>query len=161
MKFIADCMLGKLARWVRILGYDTLYDRALRDADLLQKALETGRILLTRDTRLFAKIPLNAGLFIQSDHLAEQLQQVVLALHLDVSCDVLTRCLACNTELQQVEKSAVEPDVPDFIFHTHNDFARCPRCGKIYWKGSHQAHIWERVRQLKTGAPWPLIKQQR
>jgi uncharacterized protein with PIN domain len=153
MRFIADCMLGKLARWLRILGYDTLYYRAISDVDLLQKTLETGRLLLTRDTRLFAKTPMNSGFFITSDHVEDQLQQVVRALHLDVSRDVLTRCIACNAELTQVEKSAVEPDVPDFIYYTHNDFSRCPRCGKIYWKGSHQAHIWERVKRLKTGAP--------
>ena len=150
MRFIADCMLGKLAKWLRILGYDTLYFHAISDDELRNNTLATGRILLTRDTKLFNRIPSNQGLFIASDHVAEQLKQVVCALHLDCSQQTLTRCLACNAELERVAKENVECLVPDFIYHTHTDFARCPQCGKIFWKGSHQAHIKE---QLNTLAP--------
>jgi uncharacterized protein with PIN domain len=148
MKFIADCMLGKLAKWLRILGYDTLYFHEIADDELLNKALTTGRILLTRDTKLFSQIPSNSGLFIESDHLEDQLKQVTLALHLDLSQNMLTRCLECNTELERVEKKEVESRVPDFIYHTHNGFSRCPHCGKVYWKGSHQAHIGRRLQKI-------------
>jgi uncharacterized protein with PIN domain len=141
-------MLGKLAKWLRILGYDTLYFHAISDEELLNNALTTDRILLTRDTKLFSRIPSNQGLFIASDHVAEQLKQVVLALQLDWSQHTLTRCLECNAELERVTKEEIEPLVPDFIYHTHTDFARCPQCGKIFWKGSHQAHIEERLRSL-------------
>jgi uncharacterized protein with PIN domain len=148
MRFIADCMLGKLAKWLRILGYDTLYFHAISDEELRNNALTTGRILLTRDTRLFNHIPSNQGLFIASDHVAEQLKQVVLAFHLDWSQRMLTRCLECNTVLERIAKEEIEPLVPDFIYHTHTDFARCPQCGKIFWKGSHQAYIEEQLNTL-------------
>lgn len=150
MKFIADCMLGKLAKWLRILGYDTLYQRPPGDAALAQKALAAGRLLLTRNAKLLARLPLQAGLLIASDHVAEQLQQVVFTLHLEVSDHLLTRCLACNAELQPIAKHEAAAAVPDFIYHTHADFARCPRCGKIYWQGSHHAHIAARVKHLQT-----------
>ena len=148
MKFIADCMLGKLAKWLRILGYDTLYFHKIDDDDLFDKVMYTRSILLTRDTKLFVKIPYNSGLFINSDHVKEQLQQVVLALHLDCSEAFLSRCIACNMKLESVEKLEIETRVPDFIYYTHTDFSHCSHCGKVYWKGSHQSHIQETLRQL-------------
>ena len=93
MKFIADDMLGRLAKWLRILGYDVAYTVPISDAELLRRATAEGRILLTRDTKLIARCQKEEGLFIQSDALREQLKQVIEAHHLDVGAHVLSRCL--------------------------------------------------------------------
>lgn len=147
--FIADCMVGKLAKWLRILGCDTWYFHAVSNEILLQNVLETGRILLTRDTALFRRIPKGSGLFIESDHVEEQLKQVIEAVPLDlVHAEILTRCVRCNKRLQPVEKSEIEAQVPEFVYHTQTEFSRCRGCGKVYWKGSHQAHIIETLKRF-------------
>lgn len=148
MTFIADRMLGKLARWLRMLGYDTQYVQQF-DAELLQQAYQTQRIVLTRNTTLFASLPPDAGVFITSDHVAAQAQQILDSFHLTPDeTRVLSRCLTCNTVLERVEKTIVEGEVPDFIFHTQQEFARCPHCRKLYWKGSHHQKVLKQLGQL-------------
>lgn len=149
MTFLADRTLGKLARWLRMLGYDTLSVQHI-DADRLECAQQTQRVVLTRDTAFFARLPPDTGIFITSDHVAEQVQQVLKAFRLTPDeARPLSRCLACNTLLEQIEKATVEGEIPDFIFHTQQEFARCPHCRKVYWKGSHHQNILKRLSQIK------------
>lgn len=137
MKFIADDMLGRLAKWLRILGYDVAYTVPISDAELLRRATAEGRILLTRDTKLIARCRKEEGLFIQSDALREQLKQVIEAHHLDVGAHALSRCLICNEPIQTVEKKTIKDSVPEHVYKAHDAFRQCPRCGRIYWPGSH------------------------
>jgi uncharacterized protein len=150
MKFWADAMLGKLARWLRILGYDTLYQKHRSGTDIGLQASQSGRLLLTRDTTLFAALPPDTALFIESDHLEAQLLQVARACSLDLSEAVLTRCPECNAVLERVAKADVAGRVPDFVYHTHADFACCPHCGRVYWKGTHQADMLARITRLAS-----------
>ncbi|MBI5167328.1 MAG: Mut7-C RNAse domain-containing protein [candidate division NC10 bacterium] len=147
-KFIADTMLGRLAKWLRILGYDTIYFSGTDDGLLLQMAREGGRILLTRDTRLLQHKGLGRYLFIQSDHLKEQLRQVVAELKLDPEEGLGSRCPRCNAELGEIEKGEVEGRVPEFVFKQQEDFFHCHGCGRIYWPGSHLQKMMERVREI-------------
>ena len=154
MRFIADAMLGRLARWLRFLGYDTLYVRKGEDTPLLQIAEEEGRILLTRDTHLIKRrLPIRC-LFIRSDHLVEQLKQVIEELNLEVGEGVGTRCMQCNVPLEEVERSEVQGLVPDFVFRAHQEFYRCPACLKIFWPGSHLQRMEEVLKNLCASSSW-------
>ena len=137
MRFVVDVMLGRLAKWLRILGYDTFYDPSARDEELLKRVEEEKRILLTRDTRLAARLKSDRCLLIESQNAKEQLRQVVQAFGLDASNYLLSICTRCNEKVESVNKSAVKGKVPGYVFANHDEFVQCGRCGRIYWSGSH------------------------
>ncbi len=150
MRLVADAMLGRLAKWLRVLGYDTLYWRG-DDAGLVRLALAEDRLLLTRDTRLPSRLPPGRTLLIESDHYEEQLHQV--AGRLGVPLQVGHRCLRCNQPLEPAAKAEVRGQVPEFVWDRHDRFARCPRCRRIYWEGTHYARMLatlERVAPVKN-----------
>jgi uncharacterized protein with PIN domain len=136
-------MLGRLAKWLRLLGYDTVYSPSLDDADLARLSLAEDRLLLTRDTQLAQRRRLRS-LLIKSDHLAEQLAQVRQELCLAPSSGVLSRCLRCNTSLDSIDRADARETVPPHVWRTHECFSRCPSCGRIYWPGTH----WERMHRM-------------
>ncbi len=148
MKFVVDVMLGRLAKWLRFLGHDTLYFRG-DDDRLLALAREEGRVLLTRDTHLLKRCPTGRVLFIRGDHLSEQLKQVIEELDLPVEGRG-SRCMRCNVPLESVEKAEVEHLVPEFVFRTQPLFSRCPSCRRIYWPGSHVRRMEEALRDVVT-----------
>ncbi len=148
-RFIADDQLGKLARWMRIIGLDTLYSQEIEDRELIRAAVEEGRILLTRDTRIAAEPGEAKCLFIESDNWIEQLRQILSAYHLKVLPEKLfTRCLLCNSPLSPIGKDDVRERVPPFVFRTQEEFVRCPICDKIYWQGTHVNHVLEKLKPL-------------
>ncbi len=140
-------MLGRLATWLRILGYDAEYFPG-EDPALLRHAWDEGRVLLTRDTHLLRRRRLPPHLFIQSDHVAEQLRQVVEALHLDPAQPAGRRCPRCNVTLEPRAKAEVEGRVPDFVWSHHEEFWSCPRCQRVYWAGSHRQRMDVAIRAL-------------
>ncbi len=146
-RFLADAMLGRLARWLRILGYDVEYSPS-EDDDLLLQARREGRILLTRDTRLLRRQQLPPYLFIQSDHVMEQLRQVVGTLHLDPAAPPSRRCIRCNAVLEPQSKDEVLGLVPEFVWSHHEAFWRCPRCRRIFWAGTHRQRMEEAIKAL-------------
>jgi len=150
--FIADDQLGKLARWLRILGFDTVYFREIDDAELIRKAAEEKRILLTRDTRIAERPGPANCIFVESDNWLEQLQQLVAQLNLKLTADNLfSRCLLCNSVLRGVPKAEVKDRVPPFVFQTQEEFVRCPSCDKIYWQGTHVSHVLEKLKPFFPG----------
>jgi uncharacterized protein with PIN domain len=146
-RFLADAMLGRLARWLRILGYDAEYFPG-EDNDLLRQAWQQQRILLTRDTRLLQRRRLPPHLYIRSDHVTEQLRQVVAALRLNPAVPPARRCLCCNTVLEPRHKEEVLGLVPEFVWSHHEAFWGCPRCGRIYWAGTHRRRMEETIKAL-------------
>jgi len=147
--FIADDQLGKLARWLRILGLDTLYFRTIEDGELVRKATEEKRILLTRDT-VIANDPGPADcILIQSDNWMEQLRQLIAELKLKLTAeDLFSRCLLCNSPLEPVPKPDVKERVPPFVFQTQEEFVHCSSCDKVYWQGTHVSHVLEKLKPL-------------
>lgn len=135
MKFIADAMLGKLAKWLRLLGYDTYYETDISDDDLLRIANGEDRIILTRDTLLIRRKLCRRYLFILDDYVQNQLRQTIDAFHLSAS--PFSRCLICNVIIREVEKSSVQNQVPEYTYKTQDRFAQCPQCGRVYWPGTH------------------------
>jgi uncharacterized protein with PIN domain len=137
MKFIADAMLGRLARELRLLGYDVLYDPALNDNEIIRRGLEEDRMILTRDTGLASRPLARHSLFIRNDHVKEQVRQVLDACRFEGEQRPLTRCSVCNGQLVPVGRDAVRDLVPDYVFGRMRTFMRCGGCGRVYWHGSH------------------------
>lgn len=152
-RFLADAMLGRLARWLRILGYDAAYDPA-EDEDLLARAQQEGRILLTRDTRLVRRRRLPRHLFIESDEVLVQVRQVLSALGLPCTAGPARRCLRCNVPIEPCSKDEVAGRVPEFVWSQHQAFWRCPACERIYWPGTHWQRMEETLHVLREGGPF-------
>lgn len=135
--FAAEKTLGKLAKWLRLLGFDTIYEPEVAAEEFVQK-LENDRILLTRTRRTRRKSPTYKLIFVHSDNWAEQLKQIILELGLKAAqTRPFSRCLQCNIPIVSAEKDTLWGRVPDYIFETHDHFLSCPKCGKVYWSGSH------------------------
>jgi uncharacterized protein with PIN domain len=141
MKFLADAMLGRLAKWLRVLGHDTAYFPQLEDDQLIRLARAEGRTLLTRDRDLTRRKGVRS-LLIESDRFEEQLGQLLRDLNLDCT-NQTPRCPRCNAALLRVTKEDISARVPGYVLSRHSDFTRCPRCDKVYWKGTH----WQRMRE--------------
>ncbi len=149
MQFVADAMLGKLARWLRIMGYDTLCaaDMPVDDDDLLNIALDEGRILLTRDRELYHRA-IDAGVravFVASTDIVAQLVQLVKLVGLELrDTPAKTICPSCNGSLYPASRSDVRGLVPATVLDTHREFWVCQSCGKVFWEGSH----WRRIKEI-------------
>lgn len=140
-------MLGKLARWLRLLGYDVVYYPLVRDIELIERALKENRIILTRDTRLIKRKLIKDYLLIRSDRYLEQLTQVIVELKLEVNeGDFFTRCLICNRLIENAEKGEVKDRVPPYVYRTQDSFYHCPDCGRIYWPGTHSVRAREKLK---------------
>ena len=145
-RFAVDEMLGTLARWLRIMGYDAAYQKDRGDEAIIDEARTQDRILLTRDRALAARMGEN-GLYIVSDQLEGQLRQVWKAFGLKPNLD-MTRCTVCNGELEPMEEPLAKAKVPEGVFLLNRDFFQCVSCGKIYWRGTHWLNIKKRLAAL-------------
>src|SRR5262245_20323143 len=144
MKFIADVMVGKLARWLRILGFDAAYSNKFEDDELIGIAERENRTILTRDRGLASRRMSTRCLLIGSDNYKEQIRQVIAEFNLE-HFEIFSRCIECNAELQQVDKEDVFERVPPFVYLTQNRFAMCPSCRRVYWHGTHAAEILKQL----------------
>lgn len=149
IKFLADRMLGKLAKELRMLGYDTAYYRGEEAYPLIKLAREEDRVILTRNTKLFPKRAEDRIIRVTevkpSLQLRELLQKKVISLKEGAP---FSRCLLCNLPLDEIPRDEAEGKVPDFIFYKQKTFSRCPQCLRIYWQGSHQDHMLTKVDEL-------------
>ncbi|MFA5312502.1 MAG: Mut7-C RNAse domain-containing protein [Methanomassiliicoccales archaeon] len=145
-RFSADEMLGSLAKWLRIMGYDTSYERDKKDDDILSLARAEDRILLTRDKLLAQKAGCD-GTYVDSGSVDEQIRQVSRQYGLDLD-ERGTRCAVCNGQLVTVPKQEASPLVPPRSLAMMEEFFRCPGCGKMYWKGTHWQNMIEKLRRL-------------
>lgn len=149
MKFIADKMLGRLCKWLRILGYDCIYFTDREKIELIYSSLRDDRIILTRDSRLKEKKRLKL-LFIKSQFIKEQLEQVIKDLKLAIDIDkVFSRCLICNREVKKINKESVKDRIPQYVYDTQESFSKCDFCDKVYWRGTHWDKIISDFKQIK------------
>jgi uncharacterized protein len=144
MKFIADIMLGKLARYLRMAGNDVLYFNNISDDEILHIAKDQDRIILTRDSLMLQRKDCKNGtisaILIKDDNFLEQLKQVKNDLSLNLA-PILSRCLKCNSLLEKVRKSEIEGKVPPYVFKTQDNFLYCAGCCKYYWRGTHYKNM--------------------
>ncbi len=143
-RFILDVHLGKLARYVRMLGFDALYRNDFEDQTLIDLAAEQRRIILTRDRGILKHNAVTHGYWLRADQPQAQLREVVVAFDLARQCRPFTRCMDCNGALHPVEKHAVLHRLPPGVQEDFDAFAECEDCGKIYWAGSH----YDRMRAM-------------
>ncbi|MBN1177741.1 MAG: Mut7-C RNAse domain-containing protein [Anaerolineae bacterium] len=142
-RLLLDGMLGRLAKWLRLLGYDAAYDNAATDLELAHRARSEHLVLLTRDHELAARRGLHT-LLIASDDLEEQLAQVQTQLGPPAD-PALSRCPVCNVPLCPAPPDAVADRVPPYVLRTHPTFDVCPRCNRVYWEGTHVEHMRDRI----------------
>ncbi len=143
-KFILSGELGRLAKWLRILGYDASYFESAKRGELIIQSLREGRMILTRNSRLKDHRGLRM-VYIKSDLVKDQLKQAIDELKLKIKeRDLFTRCVICNHPLEDIAKKDVGKKVPPYVFKTMEHFRRCSLCKRIYWAGTH----WNRVKEF-------------
>jgi uncharacterized protein with PIN domain len=148
-RFVADGHLGKLARFLRLLGIDVVYDRSADDRKLLDIAVAKNRALLTRDRRLLMHSVVQHGYYPRSQMPDEQMLEVVRRFQLSSAFAPYTRCLHCNAALDSVSKSEIFSRLEPLTQIYYEDFRRCAGCGKIYWPGSHFPKLQARIAALR------------
>jgi len=155
IKFIVDNNVGKLAKWLRIMGYDTVFFNAEDDSNMIATALAEGRVVLTRDTQIMKRRVVTSGqlkaILIESDKPEQQKHQVIATLNLDCQYRPFTICLECNHPLLEKSKQQVEDLVPPYVFQTQSQFMECPACHRIYWRGTHWQAMTKKLVKFMKG----------
>ncbi|NIQ38250.1 MAG: hypothetical protein GTN81_06645 [Proteobacteria bacterium] len=148
-RFIVDNTLGKLAKCLRAIGFDTIVFRSQDLHRLIQISQEENRIILTRNRRLEPKLFLGNIVIVKEDKPDLQIGTVLRSLKLHVDSEkLLSRCLMCNEELILIPRGEAEGTVPEFVFHAHTLFHRCPSCQRIYWEGTHPKNMKKKIEQI-------------
>lgn len=147
-KFAADRMLARLARWLRLLGADTLWSPETGGGAMLKRARAEGRIFLTRDKRLRTAAD---ALFLESGDFRVQMREVLLRHPFDPLAGAFSRCSRCNTRLVEAGRGAVARRVAPFVYANNERFAECRGCGRVYWNGAHPGRILRELRAMGLG----------
>ena len=151
-KFIVNTMLGNVARWLRMLGYDTLYFKKIEDWKILSMALRDERVILTRDHGLCNRARKKGAkcLLLEQDTMEERLAYISMKTGIRLYMDLeRSRCPICNYELVKVDRETVKNKVPRRVYEKHNDFWYCRKCGKVYWIGKHWKGIEETLKKAR------------
>jgi uncharacterized protein with PIN domain len=150
IKFIADAMLGKLSKWLRILGCNSLYYRDHEIDTLLFLAVNENRHILTRKTRLKDRRDLKDRLlFIKDNGTMNQLKEVITHYNLQINSEnIFTRCVICNQKLSEISPELVQGNVPNYVVSTEKFFSICPHCKRIFWKGTHFENVQQKIKKL-------------
>jgi len=149
-RFILDVHLGKLAKYLRLLGFDTLYQNNLEDKYIIRLSNNQERIILTRDVGILKHSAVLHGYYIRSDQPGEQVKEVIQRFDLIDNIQPFSRCLSCNGELKPVEKKDIEHRLDPATNRYYNEFYLCASCEKIFWKGSHYKEMLIFLRNLKS-----------
>lgn len=149
MKFILTKELGRLAKWLRILGFDTVYSKQDKPASLIIQALRDERIILTRNQRL----PKDRGLkivLVKNETIKKQVAELLKTLKIIPEPEkMFSRCILCNTILAEIAKEKVKDKVPEYVFKTQENFITCPECKRIYWQGTHWGNVQKTLEEIK------------
>ena len=155
-RFIVDVNVGRLAKWLRVLGYDTLFPTDAGDNELVRIGLREERIIVTKDSGIAERRVATTGrlrvVLIQHDDIQSQIRQVISALNLNNNGQ-FTRCIPCNELLIDLSRESAKEEVPPYVFETQEEFMRCPTCGRIYWRGTHWANMDRELAQLEGEGP--------
>ncbi len=154
-RFIVDNNVGKLAKWLRMMGYDAVFFKGDDDADMVSLALAEGRVVLTRDTEIVKRRVVTSGrlkvILFHSDEPQQQLAQVMAALDLNAHFQPFTLCLECNQPLEERSREQVKERVPPYVFRTQHQYMECPACHRIYWRGTHWRAMTAKLNELAGG----------
>jgi uncharacterized protein with PIN domain len=154
-RFIADNNVGKLARWLRLIGYDTVLLRQKDDAQMIKMALADNRVILTKDAQFTKRRLVTSGtlktVHIEQDDPEVQVRAVVETLSLDYGFKPFSRCLECNRALVARDKEEVKALIPAHVFETQTQYTQCPACHRIYWPGTHWRAMGKKLKDLQAG----------
>lgn len=146
--FVVDVNLGKLARYLRMAGFDTAYQNDLDDKELIEIMLDEDRVLLTRDRKLLMHKVVKSGYLPRSSHPAEQLEEVLKRFNLFDVVKPYTRCIHCNGFLERVPKEEILDQLEPLTKKHFQKFSQCPDCGQIYWAGSHRERLHPKLQEI-------------
>ena len=153
-RFLVDQNVGKLTKWLRLLGYDAVFFTGDDDNQMVKQALNENRILITRDTAIRRrKVALSGQLTVitfETEDAETQMQQLIAGLSLTEDSQPLSRCLEDNALLHSIDKTDVEKRVPTHTFKTQDEFMECPACGRVYWRGTHWQALERRLNSFKS-----------
>jgi uncharacterized protein with PIN domain len=150
-RFVVDVHLGTLARYLRLLGFDTLYRNDFNDSELAAIAARQRRIVLTRDVGLLKRKTVTRAHWLRTHDPERQIEEVATALQLQRMIRPFTRCLACNGQLALIERAAVRDHVPARVYSRFRMFVRCRHCRRVYWRGTHYRRLQRLVARVRTG----------
>ncbi|HEY4716569.1 MAG TPA: Mut7-C RNAse domain-containing protein [bacterium] len=157
MKFVVDRMLGKLARLLRLLGFDAEYVTEVDDSDI-EKWSMSGAIFLTRG-RKYEKESKNSVYIVKENYPVFQVREIISALVIDLDVkNFFSRCLECNKLLEQAAEDDVKSRVPEYVRKTMNEFSTCPSCRRIYWEGTHRTHMQEMIDVIRKEKPYSQVE---
>ena len=146
-------MLGKLTRWLRMLGHDVNYYRSTDDNKLIELAKSEKRVLLTRDLKLYEQAVTHGveAILVEATNEAEKLAGLASRFNFKLEIDLnVSRCPKCNTRIEAVSKEAVMHQIPEATSTYYNDFWKCPRCGQVYWQGAHWKRIEKTLKEARN-----------
>jgi uncharacterized protein with PIN domain len=147
LRFIVDHNVGKLARWLRMMGFDSLFFTGGDDSAMIRQALAGGRVILTRDTEIGKRRVINSGrvraVVFRSESPEQQIRHLLSEFDLMKQSRPFTLCLECNQPLAEKSPDDVRERVPPYVFATQTQFMECPACRRVYWRGTH----WEAMRR--------------
>jgi len=153
-KYVLDNHLGKLATYLRILGFDTLYDTKYNDDELAEISQNSNRILLTRDRRLLMRSVITRGYWVRALEPKQQLFEVIKRYQLSNRINPFRRCLRCNSYLEAIKKEEIFQRLEPLTRKYYNEFSICRNCNRLYWKGSHYEHMNKMITELKQMNLW-------
>ncbi len=148
-KFFADDMVGRLCWWLRMIGYDTAYQREIDDDELAARARREGRVVLTRDTSFASRYPDVRVFYLKTDRAEEQVWRVLREFHLEFDHDWFSRCLVCNTPLMAVPKEKYRSRIPPYVYRTLDEFWYCRTCDQLFWRGTHHQNMVKKLGRLR------------
>ena len=155
-RFIVDVNVGRLAKWLRVMGYDTLFPSNSEGNELVRLALREDRIIVTKDSGLAVRRLVTTGrlkvVLINYDDVKSQLRQVIRSLNLN-SRREFSRCIRCNEGLLELPRQSAKKQVPPYVYETQREFGECPLCRRIYWRGTHWANIQRELEEFQDGEP--------
>jgi len=147
-KFILDVHLGRLAKFMRMLGLDVLYKNDFTDNEIVKKSLDEKRTILTKDRDLLKRNDVTHAYWIRNEDLKNQLEEIINRFQLKNNINIFSRCLVCNSLLRKIEKEKVFDRIPPKVKERQTEFSYCPECDKIYWKGTHYENMKKLLNEL-------------
>jgi uncharacterized protein len=153
-KFIVDANVGKLAKWLRMMGFDTLFFDELDDGKMVKLALAQERTIITRDTEFMKRRAITTGrvkaILVSGDNPESQMKTVLQKLNLSDQTRPFTRCLECNAELKELDRSEAEGLVPGRVYQIQEQYMICPSCERVYWRGTHWKAMTDKLHEFDS-----------
>lgn len=157
MKFVIDTNVGRLARWLRMMGYDAVLFHELDDGLMVKLALMQGRIIITKDSEFMKRRAITShrvkAVLVSGDDPDSQMQKVISELKLNTHFKPFSRCLECNAVLLPRDRDGIEGEVPPRVYEKQEQYMECPTCHRLFWQGTHWEDMCRKLQQFEVERP--------